>query len=71
MVKMGKSSNKFNLFLSRVYVSPGHAASFTGLDKLYHTVRNHFPVVKRKQIGKWSENDLSYLLRVSSRRTFK
>ena len=49
MVKMGKSSNKLNHFLSHVYVSPGHATSFTGLGKSYRTVKNHFPVVTRKK----------------------
>ena len=48
MVKIGKSSNKLNHFLFRVCISPGHAASFTGLDGLYRTVKNHFPVVMRK-----------------------
>ena len=34
MVKLKKkSSYKLNSFLSRVYISPEHAASFTGLDK--------------------------------------
>ena len=26
---------------------PEHAASFTGLVKLYHMVKNHFPVIMR------------------------
>ena len=42
MVKIKKSSDELNRFLSRVYISPGHAASFTGLDKLYCTVKNQF-----------------------------
>ena len=49
MVKIGKSSNKLNHFLFRVCISLGHAASFTGLDDLYRTVKNHFPVVMRKK----------------------
>ena len=36
MVKIKKSSDELNSFLSRVYISPEHAASFTGSDKLYH-----------------------------------
>ena len=71
MVKMRKSSDKLNLFLSRLYVSPGHAASFIGLDKSYCTVKNHFPVITRKETQKWAENNLSYSLRIPSRRTFK
>ena len=55
MVKMRKSSDKLNLFLSRVYVSPGHAASFTGLDKLHRTVKSHFPVITRKERRKWQK----------------
>ena len=30
-------------------MSPEHAASFTGLVKLYHMVKNNFPVVMRKK----------------------
>ena len=33
MVKIKKSSNELNRFLSRVHISLEHAASFTGLDK--------------------------------------
>ena len=47
MVKIKKSSDKLNRVLSRVYISPEHAASFTGLDKLYHMVKNQFPSEKR------------------------
>ena len=60
-----------NRFLSRVYISPEHAASFTGLDKLYRAVKNQFPSVTRKEIQKWAENNLSYSLHKLSRRTLK
>ena len=60
-----------NRFLSRVYVSPEHAASFSGLDKLYRMAKNQFPSVTRKEIRKWAENNLSYSLHKPSRRTFK
>ena len=50
MVKIEKSSGELNLFISRVCISPVHAASFTGLDELYCTVENHFPAVTRKEI---------------------
>ena len=66
-----KSSNELNLFLSRVNISPEHAASFTGLDKLYHTVKNQFPSIMRKEIRKWAETNLSYSLHKPFRRTFK
>ena len=59
-----------NRFLSRVYVSPKHAASFSGLDKLYRMAKNQFPSVTRKEIQKWAENNLSYSLHKPSRRTF-
>ena len=59
MVKIKKSSDELNCLLSRVYISPKHAASFTGLDKLYHAVKNQFPFVIRKEIQKWAENNLS------------
>ena len=71
MVKIEKSSDELNHFLSRVYISPEHAASFTGLDELYHMVKNQFPSLKRKEIGKWAESNLSYSLHKPSRRTFK
>ena len=58
-------------FLSRVYVSPKHAASFSGLDKLYRMAKNQFPSVTRNEIRKWAENSLSYSLHKPSRRTFK
>ena len=45
MVKIKKFSDKLARFLSRVYVSPKHTASFTGLDKLYRTAKNQFPSV--------------------------
>ena len=50
MVKIKKSSDELNSFLSRVYISPEHAASFTGLDKLYRVVKNQFPSITRKEI---------------------
>ena len=50
MVKIEKSSDEFNRFLSRVCISLGHAASFMVLDKLYRIVTNHFPAVTRKEI---------------------
>ena len=71
MFKIKKSSDKLNYFLSRVYISPEHAASSTGLDKLYRTAKNHFPSVTRKEIRKWAESNLSYSLHKPSRRTFK
>ena len=70
MVKIKRSSDELNRFLSRVYVSPKHAASFSGLDKLYRMAKNQFPSVTRKEIQKWAENNLSYSLHKPSRRTF-
>ena len=68
MVKIKRSSDELNRFLSRV--SPKHAASFSGLDKLYRMAKNQFPSVTRKEIQKWAENNLSYSLHKPSRRTF-
>ena len=62
-VKIKKSSDELNRFLSRVYISPEHAASFA--------VKNQFPSVMRKEIQKWAENNLSYLLHKPCRRTLK
>ena len=71
VVKIKKSSHELNRFLSRVYISPQHAASSTGLDKLYPTVENQFPSLTRKEIRKWAESNLSYSLHKPSRRNFK
>ena len=71
MVKIKRSSDELNRFLSRVYVSPKYAASFSGLDKLYRMAKNQFPSVTRKEIQKWAEHNLSYSLHKPSRRTFK
>ena len=50
MVKIKKCSDKLDRFLSRVYVSPKHSASFSGLDKLYCMAENQFSSVTRKEI---------------------
>ena len=71
MVKIKKSSDKFNSFLSRVYISPEHAANFTCLNKLYRTVKNRFPSLTRKEMQKWTESNLSYSLHKSSTGAFK
>ena len=71
MVKIEKSSDKLNRFPSRVCICPEHAASFTGLDKLYPTVKKQLSSLKRKEIQKWAESNLSYSLHKPSRRTFK
>ena len=71
MVKIERSSDELNHFLSRVYVSPKHATSFSRLDKLYSMTKDQFPSVTRKEIQKWVENNLSYSLHKPSRRTFK
>ena len=63
MVKIEKSSDEFNRFISHGCISPGHAASFTVLDKLYHMVKNHhFPTITIKEIRKWAKSNLSYSL---------
>ena len=71
MVKIEKSSDELNRFISHVCISPGHAASFTGLDKLYRMVKNHFPAITIKEIRKWAESNLSYSLHKPSRRNFE
>ena len=71
MVKIEKSSDELNHFISRVCISVGHAASFTGIDKLYRMDKNHFPTVTIKGIRKWAKSDLSYSLHKPSRRNFE
>ena len=57
MDKIEKPSDELNHFISRVCISPGHAARFTGLEKLYH-----FSSVTMKELRKWAESNLSYSL---------
>ena len=71
MVKIEKSSDELNDFISRVCISFVHAASFMGFDELYRTVKKHFPAIMRKETRKWAESNLSYLLHKPSRRTFE
>ena len=71
MVQIKKSSDKCNSFLSRVYISPEHAATFTGLDKLCCTAKNQFLSLTRKEIRKWTESNVSNSLHQSSREVFK
>ena len=71
MVKIDEFSDELNRFLSRVYISIEHVASFPGLDKLYPTAKNQFPSLMRKEIRKWVESNLSYSLHKDCRRTFK
>ena len=66
MDKIEKPSDELNRFISRVCISPGHAASFSGLDKLYH-----FSAVTIKELQKWVESNLSYSLCNLSRRNFE
>ena len=71
MDKIEKPFDELNRFISCVCISPGHAASFTGLDKLYLLVKNHFLAVTIKELRKWVENNLSYSLHKLSRRNFE
>ena len=71
MVEIKKSTKELNAYLSRVYVSPEHPASFSGLDKLYRIAKKDFPSITRNEIKQWAENNLSYPLHKPSRRNFK
>ena len=64
MVTMEKSSEELDHFLSRVYISPEDAASFTGLDKLYCMVKNQFPSLTIKEIRKWTESNHNFKKRL-------
>ena len=66
MDKIEKPSDELNHFISRVCISPGHAASFMGLDKLYH-----FSSITIKELRKWVESNLSYSLYKLSGRNFE
>ena len=71
MVKIKKSTKDLNAYLSRVYVSPEHPASFSGLDKLYRIAKKDFPSITRNEIKQWGETKLSYSLHKPCRRNFK
>ena len=57
--------------LSRVYISPEHPTSFSGLDKLYRIAKKEFPSITRNEIKEWAETNLSYSSYKPSRRNFK
>ena len=42
---MDKIKRSTNTYLSRVYESPKHPASFSGLDKLYRIAKKKFPSI--------------------------
>ena len=71
MDKIEKPSDELNHFISRVCISPGHAASFMSLDKLYLLVKNHFSAITIKELRKWVESNSSYSLHRLSRRNFE
>ena len=68
---MDKIKKSTNAYLSRVYESPDHPASFSGIDKLYRIAKKEFPSITRNEIKQWAENNLSCSLYKPSRRSFK
>ena len=68
---MDKIKKSTNAYLSRVYESPEHPASFSGLDKLYRNAKKEFPNITRNEIKQWIETNLSYSLHKPSWRNFK
>ena len=68
---MDKIKKSTNAYISHVYESPDHPASFSGLDKLYRIAKKEFPNITRNEIKQWAENNLSYSLHKPSRRNFK
>ena len=71
MVEIKKLSDELDRYLSHIYTLPKHAASFVGLDKLYHAAKKEFPTVTRNEIKHWAETNLPYLLHKPSRRNFR
>ena len=71
MDKIKKSNEDFDGYLSRVYESPDHPTSFSGLDKLYRIAKKEFPSITHNEIKQWAENNLSYSLHKPSRSNFK
>ena len=68
---MDKIKKSINSYLSHVYESPEHPASFSGLDKLYHIAKKEFPNITHNEIKQWAETNLSYSLHKPPRRNFK
>ena len=68
---MDKIKRSTDAYLSRVYESRKHPASFSGLGKLYRIARKEFPGITRNEIKQWAEANLSYSLHKPSRRNFK
>ena len=52
---MDKIKRSTNAYLSRVYKSLKHPASFSGLDKLYRIAKKRFPSITRNEIKQWAE----------------
>ena len=65
---MDKIKRSTSAYPSRVYESPKHPASFSGLDKLYRIAKKEFPSITRNEITQWAE---SYSLHKPSSRNFK
>ena len=59
MDKIKKSNKELKAYLSLVYESPKHLASFSGLDKLYRIAKKEFPSITRNEIKQWAETNLS------------
>ena len=68
---MDKIKRSTNAYLCRVYESPKHPASFSGLDELYLIAKKEFPSITRNEIKQWAETNLSYSLHKPCRRNFK
>ena len=57
---MDKIKRSTNTYLSRVYESPKHPTSFSGLDKLYRIAKKEFPSITRNEIKQWAEAMTGY-----------
>ena len=68
---MDKIERSTNAYLSHVYESPKHPASFSGLGNLYRIAKKEFPSITHNEIKQWAETNLSYSLYKLSRRNFK
>ena len=58
MVKIKKSTKELNAYLSHLYVSPEHPASFSRFD----IAKKEFHSIIRNEIEQWAETNLSYSL---------
>ena len=68
---MGKTIKNYENYLETIYYNPEHAASFSGIDKLYRSVRSEGKAITKGQLKKWLRGQSVYNGHKPVRKTFK